>query len=287
MDLRALQWVSLLISFVGFYVAGLINRKTKLVLTPFLFIASMIFIPLKQMHFPFLFVIVLFSSLGLLFTRKELNMNFKTPSLLLLGVLFSFYLFSQPLIIQKKNFGYNANYDLFNATVLWDFSDSSPSSLPNELFKDINDSRVSLQSFEGKKMYVTFWATWCGPCVSEKPELERLKESFSNDTNIVFVDISIDSDMQRWKNYLLKEKPMGVQLISNDEDLTRFNFEFSDIPFHLVANSDGYMKEHLGPSFLNRSLLANSDSLSEYINTPYKIFKTEMVDGQEIIKKVR
>lgn len=287
MHAMALQWVSLLISFVGFYVAGLINRKTKLAFILFLFIAFIIFVPLKQMHFPFFFVIILFASIGLLASRKGLSAKYKIPSLLLLGVVFGFYLFSQPLIIKNKGFGYSVNNDLFNATVLWDFSDSIPSSLPNETFRDVNDSKVSLQSFEGKKMYVTFWATWCGPCLSEKPELERLKESFSNDTNIVFVDISIDSDMQRWKNHLLKEKPMGVQLISNNEDLTRSNFEFSGIPFHVVANSEGYTKEHSGASFLDRSLLANSDSLTEYINTPYMVFKTEVVDGQQTIKRVR
>ena len=90
------------------------------------------------------------------------------------------------------------------------------------------------------------------------------------------MDISIDADIQRWKDYLFKEKPLIVQLISSNEDLTRANFEFSGIPFHVVANSEGYIKEHLGPSFLNRSLISNSDSLTEYINTPYMFFKLRL-----------
>lgn len=109
-----------------------------------------------------------------------------------------------------------SNY-LYNTTVLWDFSDTIPRSLPNESFEDINGNNVSLQSFNGKKLYVTFWATWCGPCLGEKPDLERVKESLINDTNAVFIDISIDKDMQRWKNYLVREKPTGVQLIRNNE----------------------------------------------------------------------
>ena len=287
MDLALLKWVSLLIGAIGFYVAGLINRKTKLALIPILLIGLVIFIPLKQLYFPFFILIILFSVVSLLLSRRELDKKFKIPTLLILIVVFVYYLFSQPLIVKNKGFAYNTNNDFYNATVLWDFSDNTPSVLPDETFQDIDGNKVSLRSFEGKKIYITFWATWCGPCLGQKPSLEKLKETYKNDTNIVFVDISIDSDTKRWKNYIAKENPMGIQLVSSNEALTRSNFKFSGIPYEIVANSAGFYKKHMGPHFLDHGLLTNTDSLNEYINTPYMVFKTSEVDGEQMIMRVR
>ncbi len=284
---RSLEWYPLLIAFIGFYVAGLINRKTKLALLPVLLLALIIFIPLKQIYYPFFFLVILFSSLSLLISRRMLNNKYKIPSVLFLIVVFGLYLFSEPLIIEKKGFGYNDHEDLFNATVLWDFSNNKPSILPNETFLDINKNKVHLKEFKGKKMYVTFWATWCGPCLGQKPELEAIKKHFQTDTNVVFVDISIDSNLQRWKEYILKHKPTGVQLLSRIEGLTRSNFKFSSIPFHLVANSEGYFKSNPGPYYFDFGLLSNTDSLTEYINTPYKVFNKMEVNEKDTFIRVR
>ena len=38
----------------------------------------------------------------------------------------------------------------------------------------MDGGRVALSSFRGKPLVLNFWATWCGPCVLELPDLDRL-----------------------------------------------------------------------------------------------------------------
>ena len=49
---------------------------------------------------------------------------------------------------------------------------------PVELFTP-DGSRFSLASLRGKVVLVNFWATWCEPCVTEMPSLQKLRDRFT------------------------------------------------------------------------------------------------------------
>ena len=58
---------------------------------------------------------------------------------------------------------------------------------------DLNDQPVPFSRFKGKTVFLNFWATWCGPCVSEMPSIEELaKNPRLRDKNIAFVCVSRD-----------------------------------------------------------------------------------------------
>ncbi|PZX53067.1 peroxiredoxin [Algoriphagus ratkowskyi] len=47
--------------------------------------------------------------------------------------------------------------------------------LNNIHFNDLNGNSIQLSDFEGKRVLLHFWATWCKPCIEEMPELERVR----------------------------------------------------------------------------------------------------------------
>lgn len=261
-----LKWIALLICSLGFYISGLINRNTSLKLIPFLYISLLIFLPMKCFYFPLFFFLVLFATLSLLITRKEFNGKIKLASIILMGGLFVYFLFSQPLIIRQGDSIKKDQYgDLINGKTIWDFTEKKSSILPETLFLDFQSKSFDLKSLKNKTLYISFWATWCRPCRVEKPKLKKLKEHFKNSSNIVFVDISVDGDEDRWKEYIKSNKPSGIQLISKDYAKTRNLFSLSGIPAHIVVNTKGeFGKARAIESAY--SLLSDSIHLNKFIS---------------------
>jgi cytochrome c biogenesis protein CcmG, thiol:disulfide interchange protein DsbE len=58
---------------------------------------------------------------------------------------------------------------------------------------DLNGKQLSLKQYLGHPVVVDFWATWCGPCRRQIPELESLYEKYRKSTGLVVVGVSCDS----------------------------------------------------------------------------------------------
>ncbi len=112
---------------------------------------------------------------------------------------------------------------------------------PNFTLSDINGNKISLSDYKGKVVYIDFWATWCKPCMMEIPHSKKLQEEFKGDSNIVFINISFDQDIERWKKIVKVKKMKGVQLISpegQDSKVMR-DYEVKYIPHFLIIDKNG------------------------------------------------
>ncbi|POY37635.1 hypothetical protein C3L50_13760 [Flavobacterium alvei] len=70
---------------------------------------------------------------------------------------------------------------------------------------------VSLKESLGKITIVDFWASWCGPCRAENPNMVALYKDFhSKGLNII--GVSLDKDAAKWKEAIAKDKLVWTQV---------------------------------------------------------------------------
>ena len=85
------------------------------------------------------------------------------------------------------------------------------SKAPSFSLPSLSGEIVNLEQFNGKYVYIDFWATYCGPCLEEVPHFENLKSKYSNE-NIVFISISLDRQEKRWKQMVKSKGMTDIQL---------------------------------------------------------------------------
>jgi peroxiredoxin len=61
---------------------------------------------------------------------------------------------------------------------------------PDFALTDLQGRRIHLSSLRGKVVVVNFWATWCGPCKEEFPELQKAASQLSDDVIVLALDQS-------------------------------------------------------------------------------------------------
>lgn len=91
------------------------------------------------------------------------------------------------------------------------------------VFSDNKGKRQNLKNYSGKVIYIDIWATWCGSCLKELPYLDSLRQKFKNNNDIEIVSLSIDDDLKKWKNYLIKNNILTSQWIIDRTILKDYN----------------------------------------------------------------
>ena len=65
---------------------------------------------------------------------------------------------------------------------------------PGFVLKALDGRPVSLMDFRGRALVLSFWATWCGPCVGEMRDLETAYRKHRGNPRVAFAAVSIDAD---------------------------------------------------------------------------------------------
>jgi peroxiredoxin len=68
---------------------------------------------------------------------------------------------------------------------------------PDITMNDVNDKPFSLSQLKGKYVLVDFWASWCGPCRGENPNVVAAYNEFKN-KNFTVLGVSLDKDKASW-----------------------------------------------------------------------------------------
>ncbi len=94
-----------------------------------------------------------------------------------------------------------------------------------------------LSDFKGKIVFLSFWATWCSPCLSELPSIERLHNKLK-DKNFTVVAINLKEPASEVKKFVKTHKLTFTNLL-DPKGTAAVKFGVSSIPAAFILDKDG------------------------------------------------
>ncbi len=111
---------------------------------------------------------------------------------------------------------------------------------PEITMPDTDDKPFSLSQLRGKYVLVDFWASWCGPCRGENPNVVKAYNKFK-DKNFTILGVSLDKDKSAWVNAIQEDGLTWKQI----SDLKYWSsaatqlYGFSGIPYNVLVDPQG------------------------------------------------
>ncbi len=110
------------------------------------------------------------------------------------------------------------------------------------LFYTPSGEMKKLSDYFGKSKYILldFWASWCGPCIAEIPNIKEIYNEY-NSKGLEIISISLDDNKNPWLNAVKRLNMPWPQLCNYNEDksIIKTSFLIVGVPYIVILSSDG------------------------------------------------
>lgn len=126
--------------------------------------------------------------------------------------------------------------DFIPAEVKTDVSNSKI--LKISLDENASEQEVTFAEFKGKPVVLHFWATWCGSCVEEMPELDKFAEQFGD--NMTLVVVAADKTRGKEAREFYKSKGIkNLEIYVDDKNGLATSMKISALPTTVFVSTQG------------------------------------------------
>ncbi len=108
---------------------------------------------------------------------------------------------------------------------------------PDFTLPDLEGNPVKLSDFRGKPVFVDFWATWCGPCVYQMPELNKLWSAYGKSGQLMILGVDIGETVEEVVPFL-EEYGIRYPIVIGSEQIAR-SLGAPGVPSMVVIDAQG------------------------------------------------
>lgn len=128
----------------------------------------------------------------------------------------------------------------------------------NETFTSLNGDAIPfktiLEKHKGKTIFIDVWASWCSDCIKDMPKVKELQ---TEENDVVYLKLSLDKNINAWKNGIEKFKVKGEHyLIDKGWKPSKFcnSIDLNWIPRYMVIGKDGEIKMYKATKITDKAI---------------------------------
>ena len=140
----------------------------------------------------------------------------------------------------SKKFPNDKNVIMFHEVVERMLSTNVGQFAPEISLPSPDGKEIALSSLKGKLVLIDFWASWCGPCRKEMPNVIKIYSKFKNKGFEIY-GVSLDQDKEKWMEAITKDGinwPQVSDLKYWDNVAARI-YNVQGIPYTVLIDKDG------------------------------------------------
>jgi len=133
---------------------------------------------------------------------------------------------------------------------------------PDFTLTNLDGKEVSLTSLKGKSVIIDFWATWCGPCLSSFPGMQKAVDRFKDNPNVEFLFVNtwenVDDKKKNAEDFI-KQNNYTFNVLMDYDNKVIESYKVSGIPTKFIIDANGNVR------FKSVGFSGNTDKIPDEI----------------------
>jgi len=117
------------------------------------------------------------------------------------------------------------------------------STAPDFTLQDLQGKAMRLADFQGKVVFLNFWATWCPPCRTEMPSMDMLNEVFKT-TDFVMLAVNVEQEGRDTVPSFLERSPHSFTVLLDLEAKVQNAYGVYRFPETFLIDKQGRIARH-------------------------------------------
>jgi len=124
---------------------------------------------------------------------------------------------------------------------------------PNFELQNLDGQSISLSSLKGSPVLINFWATWCGPCVSEMPYIQEIHEEWS-DKGLIVLAINLGDNASQAEQFL-QDHNLSLPVLLDTNKVVAPKYGIRAIPTTFFIDKEGIVRVKIIGAFPSKAAI--------------------------------